>query len=85
MNIMTYTSARNNLRALIDEVVNTSTETIITSKEEGKDVVIMSLDDYNGWTTTNYLLSNPKNAKRILDAVNDVKAGKVIKRDLIDE
>jgi antitoxin YefM len=63
----------------------TSTETIIKSKEEGKDVIVMSLDDYNGWTTTNHLLSNPANAKRLLDAIEDVKAGKVIKRDIIDE
>ncbi|MGL1890082.1 MAG: type II toxin-antitoxin system prevent-host-death family antitoxin [Spirochaetaceae bacterium] len=84
MNIMSYTSARNNLRELIDNVVDTSTETIITSKE-GKDVVVMSLEDYKGWTTTNYLLSTPANAKRLLDAVEDVKQGKVTERELIGE
>ncbi|MGC9313879.1 MAG: type II toxin-antitoxin system Phd/YefM family antitoxin [Sediminispirochaetaceae bacterium] len=81
---MTYTNARNNLRQLIDEVVDSSTETIITSKE-GRDVVVMSLADYNGWTTTNYLLSTPENADRLLKAARDVKAGRVIKRDPIDE
>lgn len=84
MRITTYTDARNNLRQLIDNVVETSTETIITSKE-GRDVVVMSLADYNGWTTTNHLLSTPENASRLLKAVEDVKAGKVIKRNLIDE
>lgn len=82
---MTYTDARNNLRALIDRVTETSEETIITSKEKGKDVVIMPLDDYNGWTTTNHLLSNPANAKRLLEAIEYVKAGKVIKRELVDK
>lgn len=33
--------ARNNLRGLIDEVVETSTEAVITSNEDGKDVVMM--------------------------------------------
>jgi len=84
MRITTYTDARNNLRQLIDDVVDTSTETVITSKE-GRDVVVMSLADYNGWTTTNHLLSTPENASRLLKAVDDVKAGKVIKRDIIDE
>ena len=84
MRITTYTDARNNLRQLIDNVVETSTETVITSKE-GRDVVVMSLADYNGWATTNHLLSTPENASRLLKAVEDVKAGKVIKRDLIDE
>ena len=82
---MTYTDARNNLRGLIDEVAETSIETIITSKDKGKDVVVMPLDDYNGWTTTNHLLSNPVNAKRILEAVEDVKSGLVIEKELIDE
>lgn len=84
MRITSYTDARNNLRQLIDDVVDTSTETIITSKE-GRDVVVMSLADYNGWTTTNHLLSTPDNAGRLLKAARDVKAGRVIKRDLIDE
>ncbi|MFO7731183.1 MAG: type II toxin-antitoxin system prevent-host-death family antitoxin [Spirochaetia bacterium] len=84
MRIVTYTKARNNLRQLIDDVVDSSTETVITSKE-GRDVVLMSLADYNGWTTTNHLLSTPENASRLLKAVEDVKAGRVIKRDPIDE
>ena len=84
MRIMTYTKARNNLRQLIDDVVDSSTETVISSKE-GRDVVVMSLADYNGWTTTNHLLSTPENASRLLKAARDVKAGRVIKRDLIDE
>ena len=84
MRITTYTDARNNLRQLIDDVVDTSTETVITSKN-GRDVVVMSLADYNGWTTTNHLLSTPENASRLLKAVEDVEAGRVIKRDLIDE
>ncbi len=32
MRVMTYTDARNNLRGLIDEVAETSIETIITVK-----------------------------------------------------
>ena len=84
MRIMTYTNARNNLRQLIDDVVDSSEETVITSKE-GRDVVVMSLADYNGWATTNPLLSTPENANRLLKAVEEVKAGRVIKRDLIYE
>ena len=84
MRITTYTNARNNLRQLINDVVDTSTEAVITSKE-GRDVVVMSLADYNGWTTTNHLLGTPENASRLLKAVEDVKAGRVINQGLIDE
>jgi antitoxin YefM len=84
MRILTYTKARNNLRQLIDDVVDSSTETVITSKG-GRDVVVMSLADYNGWATTNHLLSTSENASRLLKAVEDVKAGRVIQRNPIDE
>lgn len=39
MKIMIYTKARNNLRQLIDEVIDSSTETVITS-EKSRDVVV---------------------------------------------
>lgn len=84
MKEVTYTEARRNLKQLIDQVVTSSAATVITL-ENGKKVVMMSLSDYNGWTTTNHLLSTPENSGRLLQAVQDVKAGRVIKRDLIDE
>lgn len=84
MKVMTYTNARNNLRQLIDEVLDSSAETIITSKD-GRGVVVMSLEDYNGWITTNHLLSTPENTTRLLKAVKDVKAGRVIRREPVDE
>ncbi|WP_319560712.1 type II toxin-antitoxin system prevent-host-death family antitoxin [Marispirochaeta sp.] len=83
MREVTYAEAQSNLKQLIDEIVDSSTEAVITS-ENGKDVVVMSLTDYNGWTTTNHLLSTPENTGRLLQAVQDVKAGRVIKRDLMD-
>jgi antitoxin YefM len=83
MRLVTYVEACSNLRQLIDEIVDSSTETVITS-ENGKTVVVMSLSDYNGWTTTNHLLSTPENTERLLQAVQDAKAGRVIKRNLIN-
>ena len=84
MRKVTYAEAQRNLKQLIDEVIDSSAETVITS-ENGRDVVVMSLSDYNGWTTTNHLLSTPENSGRLIQAVQDVKAGRVIKRNLMDE
>jgi antitoxin YefM len=46
MQAVNYTTARNNLKALIDEVCEKHEEVIITTKNE-KSVVLISLDDYN--------------------------------------
>ena len=46
MQALNYTSARNNLKALIDNVCDNNEEVIITTKNN-KTVVIISLDEYN--------------------------------------
>ncbi len=46
MQAINYTTARNNLKSLIDEVCDNHEEVIITTKND-KSVVMMSLDEYN--------------------------------------
>ncbi|MDD4856453.1 MAG: type II toxin-antitoxin system Phd/YefM family antitoxin [Sulfuricurvum sp.] len=46
MQALNYTTARNSLKAIIDEVCDKDEEVIITTKND-KSVVIMSLDEYN--------------------------------------
>lgn len=46
MQAVNYTSARNNLKSIIDDVCDNNEEVIITTKND-KTVVMMSLDEYN--------------------------------------
>ena len=46
MQAVNYSHARNNLKALIDEVCDNDEEIIITTKND-KSVVLISLDEYN--------------------------------------
>jgi len=46
MQAVNYTSARNNLKSLIDTVCDNDEEVIITTKND-KSVVMISLDEYN--------------------------------------
>ncbi len=46
MQALNYTSARNNLKSLIDDVCDNNEEVIITTKND-KTVVMISLDEYN--------------------------------------
>ena len=46
MQAVNYTSARNNLKSIIDNVCDNNEEVIITTKND-KTVVMMSLDEYN--------------------------------------
>ena len=40
-----------------------------------KAVVILSLDDYHAFEETAYLLRNPQGAKRLLESVEELRAG----------
>jgi len=83
MNAITYTEARENLATTIKKVCRNHDPVIITRKREDA-VVMMSLDDYESLQETSYLLRSPKNARRLLDAVKELKAGKGKERKLIE-
>ena len=46
--------------------------------------VIMSKDDYDALTETAYLLRNPANAERLLEAVERARRGEFEQHDLVD-
>ena len=74
MEIVTYSETRANLKAVLDRVVDDCVPIVIT-RQRGKPVVMISMDDWNSTQETRYLLSTPNNAKRLLDAIEDMNAG----------
>ena len=85
MRTLNYTTARKNLANAIDEVIDDHTPLIIT-KGSDKAVVMMSLDDWNAWQETMYLLRSPANAERLLKATRDFEEGKnLVVKDLLPE
>jgi antitoxin YefM len=83
MEIVTYSQARNNLKAVLDKVVADSAPTVIF-RQRGESVVVMSKSEYDSMTETRYLMSNPVNAKRLLDSIAEMDAGKSEEHDLIE-
>jgi len=45
----------------------------------------LSLEDYNAWQETHYLLSNPANAERLLRSVDKARNGQLMQKELIEE
>jgi antitoxin YefM len=83
MQVVNFTEARNNLKAICDTVYADSEEVIINRKN-GANVVIISLDEYNALQETAYLLASPKNRERLLSSLSKARNGKVSKKELID-
>lgn len=84
MRATSFTNFRKNLAAEIDSV-NDDHEPVIITREGGKpSAVMMSLEDFASWQETSYLLSSPANAKRLLDSIAELEAGKGVERELIE-
>jgi antitoxin YefM len=58
-------------------------EPIIITRNGEQAVVMMSLEDYKALEETAYLLRSPKNARRLLESIASLEAGKGKPRGLI--
>ncbi len=83
MDTITYTSARGNLAKTMKKVCDDHSPVIITRKT-AQPVVMMSLEDYQALEETAYLLRSPKSARRLLDSIAELEAGKGSEKELVD-
>lgn len=84
MKIVSFTEARNSLKAVLDSVVNDADTAVIT-RRDSDDAVVMSLDYYNSLMETVHLLRSPANVEHLNRSIEQFKAGKTTARDLMDE
>ena len=68
---------------VLDSVANDREEVIIT-RAGHEPVVIVSLEDYESLRETAYLMRSPANARRLLDAMERLEAGRGEPHDMID-
>jgi len=64
MNAVTVREAKSNLEQLIRLAVQDLEQTIVVT-DAGEKAVVVSLDEFNSWQETLYLLSNPANAAHL--------------------
>ena len=83
MNAVTYSDLRKNLKSYMDKVYNNHEPLIITRKKS-KNVVMVSIDEYNSIMETAYLMASEKNAEHIRKSLKELNEGKFKKRKLID-
>ncbi len=84
MRIISFTEARNGLKAVLDRVVNDADCTVIT-RRDSEDAVVMSLDYYDSLMETVYLLKSPANAEHLQKSIEQFSQGKVQERELMSE
>ncbi|HAD03840.1 MAG: prevent-host-death protein [Desulfuromonadales bacterium GWD2_61_12] len=75
MQSINYSEARHDLKNVMDEACNNH-EPILITRRKGESVVILSLADYEALMETEYLLSSPANAARLVQSLEEARAGK---------
>lgn len=73
---------RNHLKKYVDQMTDQK-KTILVTREDGKAVVAMSLQQYNNLMENIFILSNRSNYNHILEGVHQLENGKsTVKNDM---
>ncbi|AEV31235.1 type II toxin-antitoxin system Phd/YefM family antitoxin [Owenweeksia hongkongensis] len=81
MEVTNLTDFRRNMKSYFERVFNLRVPLFI-SRPKGEDMVLMSKSDYESMQETFYLLKSPKNADRLLAAIEEDKQGEATVHDL---
>jgi antitoxin YefM len=68
----TYSAARENFAALCDRAI-ANREVVVISRRNSEDVALISAKELSGILETAHLLRSPKNAQRLMAALNRAK------------
>jgi antitoxin YefM len=83
MQVINFSEARNNLKQVIDRVVENADVAVI-ARRDAPDAVVMSLDTFNSWMETVHLLKTPANAAHLAKSIRQLRAGKTRERAPVD-
>ena len=83
MDTISYSSFRSQLASILDKVSDNHKPVMIT-RQNGKPAVVISLEDFQSYEETSYLMSSPKNAERLNQAIKQVKSGQTVTHKLIE-
>jgi len=83
MRTVSYSEVRQNLAKMLDDVVDDAEEIVVT-RSGHESAVIISLTEYESLKETAYLMASPANARRLNEAVEELRSGGGEVRDLLD-
>ncbi len=79
-----YSELRNNLKDYCDKTID-DLETILVTRKNDRNVVMISLEEYNNLLENSYIMSDSDYYKDLIQRAKEVEEDKVIQKDLIEE
>ena len=83
MNAITVDEAKRDLDRIIERVAADAEPTVICGEGSQK-AVLLSLEEFNSWRETLYLISNPANAAHLRRSIAEAEEGKISERELLE-
>ena len=80
---VTYTEARGNLAQILSKV-SSNNEVVVIKRRDAENVALISEKELKGLVETSHLLRSPKNAQRLLNAINSA-LNETTKANSLDE
>ncbi len=81
MTAVNFTTARAEFAKTIEQAVTNHTPVLIT-RRNGANAVIMSEDDFRSYEETAYLMQSINNAVRLNSAIESLRLGKGVEKEL---
>lgn len=79
-----YSNVRENLKKYCDKAVK-DFETIVITRKNDENVVLLSESQYNNILENLYIRSNPEYYSKLLESIEQLKKGKSVTRELIED
>jgi antitoxin YefM len=83
MSTISYTELRRCLASAMDQV-NEDHSPLYITRQKGKGAVLLSAEDYSAIEETLYLMSSPRNAARLSEAIEGLRRGQGKAHELIE-
>ncbi len=83
MKVTSSSNFRKQIKRYIDEV-DQDQEPLVVTRSDNVSVVVLPMAIFNSYAETDYLLRSPANALRLRKSVENARAGRVEKHDLIE-
>ena len=83
MDTISYSKLRQNLASVLDQV-NEDRAPVLVTRQSGRSAVLLSEEDYRSLEETLYLAQSPRNAQRLQESIEELRAGGGTERDLAE-
>jgi antitoxin YefM len=84
MKATTLTDFRQKMKKHL-EYVRENDDVLVLTGPKNKDFVVVTLENYNSMAETLYLFSTSANIKRLMESIEQERAGKATVRELIED